>query len=206
MATNYLVSEVVFFEIMEEIDDFKLVFFDRLLPSFSEIDNEAKIKSDGFLHQASNNFDPSLHDEGLICEDAYFVQINYELIHYSLKQDFLNLSAVWLYHIFERRFVELFGDSNTNKNKPNFEKMLEQSNIFNSRYDFKICNNWLTINQELRFLANSVKHGTGNSLKKLRLEYPSLISDSRIVVKEADIQRYISAMKRFWNLALLDSV
>lgn len=205
--TNYLVSEAVFCEIAKEIDDFRSVVFDRLLLSFSEIDSEAEIESYDFLHKMGSDFDPDLHDEGLIYDDAYFMQMNYKLTHYSLKQDFLNLSTVWLYHIFERCFVGLFGGSNANKNKPNFEKMLEQSNIFNSRYDlydFKICNNWLTINQELRLLANSVKHGFGQSFTELNSKYPNLIVNSKIIVKEVDIHRYIFSMKSFWNLALKD--
>lgn len=195
---KFFISEALFLDIQKEVDDFKLVVFDRLLLSFSEIDNEAKLKSDEFSYKASNNFDPDFHDEALIYEDAYFVQINYESIHYSLKQDFLNLSAVWLYHIFERRFVDLFGNSNANNIK------LEQSKIFNSTYNFKICDNWITINNELRLLANSIKNGAGKSFNELNLKYPNLIVNYKIIVKENDIQRYIISMKNFWDLALKD--
>lgn len=201
---KFFISEALFLDIQKEIDDFKLVVFDRLLLSFSEIDNEAKLKSDKFLYKASNNFDPDFHDEALIYEDAYFVQINYESTHYSLKQDFLNLSAVWLYHIFERRFVDLFNAPSPKKEKLSFEQRLERSKIFNSAYDFKVCNNWLTINKELRLLANSVKHGFGQSFTELNSKYPNLIVNSKIIVKENDIQRYIISMKNFWDLALKD--
>lgn len=201
---KFFIAEALFLDIQKEIDDFKLAAFDRLLLSFSEIDNEAKLKSDEFLYKASSNFDPDLHDEGLMYEDAYFVQINYELTHYSLKQDFLNLSAVWLYHIFERRFVDLFNTSNSKSGKLSCEQRLEQSKIFNSTYDFKVCNHWLTINNELRLLANSVKHGSGKSCTELTSKYPNLIVNSKIIVKEVDIHRYIFSMKSFWNLALKD--
>lgn len=196
-------SEIYQLEAIEELDSFCLVFSNRLLPAFSSIEKEAKLKEEDYLKDKSENFSPEIDDEANILEDAYFERINHEIQHFSLKQDFLNISAVWLYHIFERRF-ELFGSQSKSKNFINKTKENLNHNAFydKSKSEF-IENEVLNRIDELRILANAIKHGkTSHAFKQLEKNLPRFIEKNEIVVNEQDIKDYVIVLKDFWLNAI----
>lgn len=196
-------SEIYQLEAIEELDSFCLVFSNRLLPAFSSIEKEAKLKEEDYLKDKSENLSPEIDDEANILEDAYFERINHEIQHFSLKQDFLNISAVWLYHIFERRF-ELFGSQSKSKNFINKTKENLNHNAFydKSKSEF-IENEVLNRIDELRILANAIKHGkTSHAFKQLEKNLPRFIEKNEIVVNEQDIKDYVIVLKDFWLNAI----
>lgn len=196
--------EIYQLEAIEELDSFYSVFSERLLLAFSSIEKEAKLKEDDYLKGKSGNFFPEIDDEANILEDAYFARINYEIQQFSLKQDFLNISAVWLYHIFERRFELLFGSQSKSKNFIDKAKENLNHNTFYDKSNSQLIETKILnkIN-ELRLLANAIKHGkTSHAFKQLEKSLPGFIEKNEIVVNEQDIKDYIIALKDFWLNAI----
>lgn len=192
--------EIYQLEAIEELDSFCLVFSKRLLPAFSSIEKEAKLKEEDYLKDKSENFSPEIDDEANILEDAYFERINYEIQHFSLKQDFSNISAVWLYHIFERRFELLFGSQFKSKDFINKTKQNLNHNAFYNKLNSQLIEKKL-LNRisELRLLANAIKHGkTSHAFKQVKQNLPRFIKNNEVVVNEQDIKDYIIVLKDFW--------
>lgn len=132
----------------------------------------------------------------MIEEDAYFEEVNHFLIEQELKQEFLNSTAVWLFHLFERQKIRAFGSADTDILKP----LLAQDN-----YDLDSCSDWKVLNKELRYVANVIKHGfEGDSGLNLNKYSPNLIVNESVVLTKTDIQRYIKALRNFWTKALED--
>lgn len=191
--------EIFLLEVQEEIKNFSDVLFNRLLLSFVNIDVEASHEAEKYLEKRCREFNPEIDDEGIIYENAYFEEVNYAYIQYELKQDFLNLSVVWLFHIFERQFKKVF-EPNTH----GWLDIMKKASYFNTNYNVEICPNFKIINKELRLLANAIKHGQhSEAFKKLKIEYPNFINEHNCIqVRKEDIERYINSIQYFWSNAI----
>ncbi|HFQ4951555.1 hypothetical protein HQK29_23100 [Vibrio vulnificus] len=190
--------ERVKLNIESQIDGFEFTILERLLSSFSDIENEAKAKRLNYLAEKSKSFDPDLSDEACIEEDAYFEELEHLDVHSSLKTEFLNSSATWLFHLFERQKKDIFGTDLTAPIK---------TQLLSDGYDIQNCSDWHLLNKELRTLANAVKHGSqSDAAKRLSNDFSTLLSNDEIVVNEVDIRKYISALKAFWSKALYKKV
>ena len=188
--------EIVKLNIEHEIDGFERTTLTRLLNSFEDIKLEATEKRRKFLEKKSKSLDPDIDDVGMIEEDAYFEEVNHFLIEQELKQEFLNSTAVWLFHLFERQKIRAFGSADTDILKP----LLAQDN-----YVLDSCSDWKVLNKELRYVANVIKHGfEGDSGLNLNKYSPNLIVNESVVLTKTDIQRYIKALRNFWTKALED--
>lgn len=180
--------------IEQEIDGFERTTLKRLLSSFNDIESEAAERRRVFLKEKAKSFNPDIDDEGLIEEEAYFKEVNHFLIEQELKQDFLNSTGVWLFHLFERQKKRTFESDQT--------KILK-SMLAKKNYNIDACPNWSVLNKELRNAANAIKHGSGSgAAKQLYLISPKLFINGNIILSAADIQRYIDALRAFWIKAL----
>lgn len=205
MIKNFLL--VYQYEIEEELNIFEDNFRDRLLASFKNIQDQAKVKRFDYLQKRNSTFCSNYDDEAEIEENAFFHESNFTNLHEEFKNDFVNISAVWLYHIFERRFKRMF---DCRRGNYRLNDILSQSNLVNPNYEFEKCQNFRTINNELRLVSNAIKHGEGRSFDQLVKEYPKMVvvnklislADAKIQVGEDDIHRYILAMRTFWRKVL----
>jgi len=189
-------SEIIKINIEQEIDGFERTTLTRLLNSFEYIELEATEKRRKFLEKKSKSFNPDIDDEACIEEDAYFEEVNHFSIEKELRQEFVNSTAVWLFHLFERQKKRIFKSDQTNILKP----MLAKKN-----YDIDACPDWKILNKELRNAANAIKHGSGSSAaKQLYKIAPNLFINESIILSETDIQRYIDSLRTFWTKALKD--
>ncbi|MDE4455896.1 hypothetical protein [Psychrobacter sp. DAB_AL62B] len=188
--------KIVELDIKHEIDGFERATLTRLLNSFEDIELEATEKRRKFLERKSKNFDPDIDDEADIEEDAYFKEISHLSIEQELRQEFVNSTAVWLFHMFERQKKRIFKSDQTNTLKP----MLAKKN-----YNIDACPDWKILHKELRNAANAIKHGPGSSAaKQLYKIAPNLFINKSIILSETDIQRYIDSLRTFWTKALKD--
>lgn len=186
--------EIVRLDILNEISGFERSVFNKLLPCFDDIEQEAKQRSGDYLHSCSENFDPERDDEGCIEDDALSVELHYMEFEANLKQNFLNSCAVELYHLLEKRLKAVFGGYTQADIEPKI-------NI--NGYDITQCSNWALLNQELRHAANTIKHGIkGSSGQKLKQQNSPLISIHGIEISEADLREYVAALQSFWDAAL----
>lgn len=187
-------TERVRVEIFEEISGFEYSVFNRLLPCFDDIEQEAKQRSDNYLHRGSGNFDPERDDEGCIEDDALSVGLHYMEFETNLKQNFLNSCSVELYLLLEKQLKVVFGGYTQANIAPRI-------NI--NGYDITQCSNWALLNQELRHAANTIKHGiNGSSGKKLKQQNSPLISKHGIKISEADLIEYVATLQSFWVATL----
>ena len=190
--------EIVRLHIENEIDGFERTTLTRLLNSFEDIELEAIEKRKKFLEKKSKSFNPDIDDEACIEEDAYFEEVNHFSIEKELRQEFLNSTATWLFHLFEKQKKRVLGSDKSNILKPQLAK---------DNYDLNVCPNWKILNKELRNAANVIKHGLdGQSGKDLKLNFPHLIVNGNVVLSETHIRRYITALRCFWGKVLENKV
>ena len=190
--------EIVKLNIEHEIDGFERTTLTRLLNSFEDIKLEATEKRRKFLEKKSKSFNPDIDDEASIEEDAYFEEVNHFSIEKELRQEFLNSTATWLFHLFEKQKNRVLGSDKSSILKPQLAK---------DNYDLSTCPNWAILNEELRHAANVIKHGfDGQSGKNLKLNFPHLIVNGNVVLSETDIRRYITALRYFWEKVLENKV
>ena len=190
--------EIVKLNIEHEIDGFERTTLTRLLNSFEDIKLEATEKRRKFLEKKSKSFNPDIDDEASIEEDAYFEEVNHFSIEKELRQEFLNSTATWLFHLFEKQKNRVLGSDKSSILKPQLSK---------DNYDLSTCPNWAILNEELRHAANVIKHGfDGQSGKNLKLNFPHLIVNGNVVLSETDIRRYITALRCFWEKVLENKV
>jgi hypothetical protein len=193
-----VVPEIVKLEIESEISGFEITTLERLLTSFDNIEIEAANKRNVFLENKARNFNPYNDDEGCIEEDAFFEEFNRISIEQELKQEFLNSTATWLFHLFERQKKRVLGSDKTS---------ILKGQLADDGYVLDTCADWLVLNKELRFAANAIKHGPeSNAAKGLSTNYPNLIDNSNVRLSKDDIVRYINALKSFWKKALHEKV
>lgn len=118
----------------------------------------------------------------------------------ALQQDFLNSSVTWLFHLFEKQKKYIYKTDKT-------EDIKNQLKTKSSPYDVDSCTYYKVINQEMRALANAVKHGEqSDAMKKLRRNYSNYVQGEKIIVSKRDIEKFIFSLRQFWEKALHDEI
>ena len=176
----------------------------RLYSTFDCIAQEADLVEEKAYEKSAQYFDPETMDETYGMEEAFHEGVNHFLIHDAMKNEFLNSSVTWIFHLFEKDCNRIFATDNGDKKK----KILENLGI-----DISSSSLWIKCNLELRLVANTIKHGKGTSSVKLQAIRPDLFkanmfgtSDHEIQLTINDIKKYLSELTLFWesffNLAL----
>lgn len=189
--------------ILERIEAVTKTISDRLLPTFENIETEAKELSERKLQELSRHFNPDTMDESVFFEQAYHRGVDHYIIQEKMKIEFLKSSITWLFHLFEKDCTYIFNTEDGDQ-KRHILTTLE--------IDVSNRSNWYKCNKELRYLANSIKHGKGSSFEKLKELRPDLInesdnllSNSSIIVDISVISDYSECIKSFWNI-LFDKI
>lgn len=184
-------------EIIHRIDSVLNTVKSRLLPTFESIEVEAKSIEEKRLKELSIRFNPDFMDESDVYEDAFHKGVDHYIEQTSMKKEFLKSVATWLFHLFEKDSVYIFGTNDRD----------EKNNILkNLSINVKKGSDWFKCNHELRVLANAIKHGEGPSFDDLKKERADLVqgtlcmlSSNKIEITLNDLEEYVSAMKSFWN-------
>ena len=198
----------------------------RLIPTFSSVNDEAKDKTEKEWERLNQEcIDPD-GDSSDIAEWAENVGINYYLNMLNMQQSLNNMFAMTLYHIFEQHMMEfhrreVLEHQQRNDNR-NFKQKIFKDALKAIGINIESFSSWKVI-EELRHLANTVKHADGNSSEKLYelnkdlfncdfiknsddfsflcntkpSVYKPLTGDD-LYVRIPDIQRYCDALKLFW--------
>jgi len=149
----------------------------RLLPVFDGIADEArKVSEDewGRLMSLPGSGEEDPSDMAEAAEQAGAT--HYESI-YGIRQGVLNLFAVSLYHIFEQQLFffarkEILPGGEGVRSK-RFKVQDLQKRLLEIGIDLNIFCTWKTV-EELRLVANTVKHAEGDSATKLHKLRPDL--------------------------------
>jgi hypothetical protein len=99
----------------------------------------------------------------------------------AIRQSSLNLYAAGLFHLLEQQLAVLCRDGAFDVPPPSDTKLSKVADWFSSNFnlDLSKLSTWTKIEQ-LRLLANSVKHGEGDSVAKLRKTRPDIFQDPQI--------------------------
>ncbi len=169
----------------------------RLLPTFDNIEEEANQVEKTKLNELNTNFNPYTMDEYLCYEEAHSEGAMHYFIYKEMKQEFLNHQATLLFHLFEKDCQKIFENLSGDEKK---EFLIELG------INISPESNWMKTNKELRFLANAIKHGNGNSFEKLKELRPDLTQDtfhfffdSKIEITIEELSNYANQMKNFWE-------
>ena len=152
----------------------------RLLANIKPEDIEAESKkiSDDKWEQFMSMPETGDEDPGDIADMAESAGVSHLILMTGIRHGMLNLFAAALYHCFEQQVMWFHRknvlDINEENNKklfklPEFERRMKKFGIILD--DFA---SWSKINDELRRVANAVKHAEGGSADGLRKVRPDL--------------------------------
>ena len=99
----------------------------------------------------------------------------------SIQQATLNLFAAGLFHLLEQQLAELSHDGAFDKAPPKDTKLEVVAKWYSKHLGLQFSGlaSWPKIEQ-LRLLANAVKHGEGSSVNELRVLRPDIFQDPAI--------------------------
>lgn len=220
MKSQLYVPEITRRYLKSEIQSFTEIYFKKLLPVFKDIESESdKLANDlydDFMNQPAND---KYIDPAAIAEQA----LNNGIEHYSyLKLGRYNLTASWhatLYQLWEQQsrlflFREL---SHVSMIKfdifcTNLSEIKKNYKFHNVEIEQFTC--WTRI-KELCLLCNVIKHGDGNSAKRLRKIKPDMFKQEGEVdsmeaykttllqetlnISEISLNDYREALLSFWD-------
>ncbi len=190
-------------ELLKGIDNLIITIETRLLPTFETIEVEAKEIEEKTLDELSSRFNPDTMCPSTFYEDAYFTGAEHYWIYEKMKNDFLNMVTVWLYHLFEQDCNEIFSEKKWVDRKA---KLTTHSILTTNP------SNFYKINKELQYICNINKHGDGDSQTRLLALRPDLFDnktkynfDTENItiytlknISLEQIKEYSEYMKSFW--------
>ncbi len=187
MVNKYTFRWMYVNEFITTVDYFAKTLSHKVLPAFDNISEEVHQAETAAYEQASRFFDPDNDDPADYAEAAADIGISFAVMASGMEQGIKNLFAAGLYHLFEQWFLKfhrrelLYIGEDGIPRLINWEEAQERLlSVYGIR--IKAFHSWNKIN-ELRLVANTVKHADGPSceeLKKLRPEhfkYPALKED-----------------------------
>lgn len=205
MKSQLYLPEITRRHLKSEIQSFVQVYFQKLLPVFSDIEGEADRLANNFYDDFMNQpaYDEYI-DPASVAEQALEMSIE----HYSyLKLGKYNLTATWhaiLYQVWEQQLRVFLFREMSHAYKLEFKTFCTTTAEMKEKFlfhnvDIEHLASWPKIN-ELRLLCNVIKHGPGDSAKKLQTINPMLFKrEPALLDKEKDID-YMNS----YNTTLLE--
>ena len=173
---NYLASRVR--RLSGPIIAFREYFFQDVLPAFADLNARAEQVAHDYYNrigaQPAGEYEIDMAD---VAEDAQQQSYDWWEMMTSLRQTMLNLTAAGLFHLIEQQLATLSRDGL-------FEESVRDTKLgvvqmwYRDQFgiDVAAMPSWGTIN-EMRLVANTVKHGEGGSSESLRALRPELFTD-----------------------------
>lgn len=141
-----------------------------ILPAFSNLEKRADEVADKEYTRlgALPAIDDCDVDMGVLAEQAQGKGLAFYETMVAMRQATLNLFSAGLFHLTEQKLTELCHDASFRMEPP--DTNLEKVSAWYKRHlrlDLEQLQNWPTI-EELRLLANAVKHGEGTTKRQIR--------------------------------------
>lgn len=181
---DYIWERVFQSQFVPQINAIVDVLERRLLPNFEAVDAEA----DSIADEAWNRFMsmPATGEEDAadFAESAMEEGLSHFMLMDGLRQGMLNLFAATLYHAFEQQIILFFRREYLHQEKEcgsgQFNLSVVKGRLKNFGVDITKFASWPKIN-ELRLVANTVKHAEGNSSQRLYKIRPNMFSHPRLL-------------------------
>lgn len=197
---------------------------ERLLPAFENLNAEAdQIEEQHWKMLCSLPGDENV-DMASLAESAFDVGLTHYLMMKGLRQGIINMMAAAIYHLFEQQMMEFHKRGilqvAEERNKSLHRLPVAWKRLLEYGADVKSFSCWPTID-ELRLVANTVKHAEGDSASELHSKRPELFVAPEICkdieidssvnvsapligeglyISESDVVRYKEAVVDFWGM------
>ena len=86
--------------ILSKIDRILSTIFERLLPVYNNIEDEAKQIEKDKLESLSKSFNPETMDPSDAYQEAWENGAEHYSIQHEMKQEFLLNNAIWIFHLY----------------------------------------------------------------------------------------------------------
>jgi hypothetical protein len=197
----------------------------RVLPGFADIEAEAQKHTDEVWEELGSA--PGTGDEDLsdLAEAAQDAGVDRYMLLDGIRQGIVNLFAASLYHAFEQQVMTFLRKELLHPTEENDSRLFDmqefQRRLSESGIDVTTFNCWPVIN-ELRLVANTVKHAEGKSAQKLhelrpdffrKAGFPELgdwvirwkprvfqpLVGKDLYVESKDVRTYLQSLVQFWE-------
>lgn len=207
-----------------EIEGYCSILLNRIDPIFEDVDGEGHRAMDEFIKSAAKHARDEDYDD--VVQAAYDHAQEAALQFFEMRAVFLATGVSGLFHLFERQlYLHINKELKPWLNKPialwrDLEELIPH--FGRKGRDDAPCSEFIdAFNnpdlQELRLVANTVKHGgDGSSYKQLVKNEAVVVSAARmeadyatgahtvlgvdISVQRGDVERYRDSVLRFWRL------
>jgi len=147
------------------------VFLNRILPTFSTIDTESDALTEKLWEGAmSQPYYGDGLDEADIAEAVQEAGISHYMGLKGMEQGLLNCCALFLYHLYEQHLMIFHRQELLDWRQQHNSALFTHKEIHNrlnlANVDIKTFSVWPKL-EELRCLANTIKHGEGKSSQEL---------------------------------------
>lgn len=183
MPSHHFRTEFIRSEFMPQLRAIVDALENRLLPGFANINDEARAVSDkiwGDFMSASASGD---EDPADFAAEAQQAGVSHFMLLNSICQGMQNLFAAALYHAFEQQVMMLLRtqilDATEASNAKLFQMAEFQKRLNALGIDITKFPSWPQID-ELRLVANTVKHAEGTSAQELHQIRPDLFKHPQI--------------------------
>lgn len=173
-------AEYFIFQCRAELNRFSIVFHERIITSFSGLDEEAQIIQDNEYERLVEDLNPEYAQPDYGMEEAFHAGVEFYLTTDAVRQGIYNLMCAGIFHLLEQQ-ARYFA-TNVLPNRviqPDGSVGLSQlKTMLKEKFKINIesfkC--WSQLD-ELRLVANTVKHGDGDSSAKLKARNPDLFKE-----------------------------
>lgn len=200
----------------------------RLLPNFqdSDIGNEAEAVADEMWQQFMSMPGREDDDPSAFADVAFEAGLDHYTIVKGIRQGIINMFAAGLYHAYEQQFLFFHREELLPYGRQHDKSLLKISKakeLLSERgIEISSFQSWASID-ELRLVANTVKHAEGESADQLRRIRPDLFEDPELkrlgldgssslahpiylpmvgedlFIQICDLSKYRDALTQFWR-------
>jgi len=156
----------------------------RLLPSFDGIDAEATaLQEQTYQELVSMPIDHDVADESMLAQAAFEAAFDYYAGMDAIRQALVNSFAPMLYHTWEQQLLAFHRKEVLHPTEEHSNEFLKLS-VLKKRLaakglDISQLSTWSHIDQ-LRVVANTVKHADGDSADILKAQRPEFFDPTRV--------------------------
>jgi hypothetical protein len=211
--------------LIPQVRQFDETFSSKVYPPFADPEGDAARVAREYVTERMNQLGEDA-DFGSIADDAHDREVAFYQTQVSIQFTVVNLFTAGIYHVFEQQIASLYRDwtATTPKTVGQVRDWLSGT----LGIDIETAPTWSTID-ELRIVANVVKHAEGNAAERLQQVNPDLFqlplmrqpgyrdlippSDFRrpveapltgedLYVTKDDYDRYVRSVLDFWEWLL----
>ena len=156
-----------------QIRHYQTSAINRLFPSFSDLEKDAADFESCETKKMEALVDPEMEysDFAEIIHDR---TIDYYISLSNVRQGIVNLLTAGLFHLFELQMAQ-FVNSSVNKTNGKKDLFIRFEEILEDQKCLAVSlPHWDMLRNELRLVANTIKHGPGNSAEELVRSRPEL--------------------------------